>query len=153
MANLKRVAIPYSSGLRFSGEAGVMRHHNVGCVAIPYSSGLRFSDQTITFNGGNKITSQSLIHQVFDSQVRCLILILGLPAVAIPYSSGLRFSEKKCKKRKFLCNVAIPYSSGLRFSATIKTAMGRHQKSRNPLFIRSSILRYSTPHPDTRSPC
>ena len=89
------VAIPYSSGLRFSGETWHGLRGIQVLVAIPYSSGLRFSAvQLITILWWMLTLSQSLIHQVFDSQV--------------------------CGKRLF----------------------EQHSLSRNPLFIRSSILRY-----------
>ena len=62
--------------------------------------------------------SQSLIHQVFDSQLILTILtMIETDLVAIPYSSGLRFSVNlKYKVPGHVQFVAIPYSSGLRFS-------------------------------------
>ena len=67
--NLKNcVAIPYSSGLRFSAECGDDGLSLLDSVAIPYSSGLRFSALSKLLVEKGCFSSQSLIHQVFDSQ-------------------------------------------------------------------------------------
>ena len=55
-------------GIRFSAKKLIAYQALEYPVAIPYSSGLRFSVLLFSLIDFLNITSQSLIHQVFDSQ-------------------------------------------------------------------------------------
>ena len=111
------VSIPYSSGLRFrlyiKNSPGPLKKKGLNplfirsqiqilskesdwmeddiTVSIPYSSGLRFRFKELNSMRRAKSGSQSLIHQVSDSDKNKFQGRHFLSWVSIPYSSGLRF--------------------------------------------------------------
>ena len=72
---MNNVSIPYSSGLRFRWN-GTRRGDNCIMVSIPYSSGLRFRSIKLVMDKADRVSSQSLIHQVSDSD-GCLMMRLN----------------------------------------------------------------------------
>ncbi len=121
-----KVAIPYSSGLRFSRKEKlpfvIVRTLSASQSLIHQVLDSHLSLMAI--DKKNSLSSQSLIHQVLDSHGNkgntdnCIAYFRE--EVAIPYSSGLRFSHFKGMTFDLQTNVAIPYSSGLRFSLHVK---------------------------------
>ena len=108
------VSIPYSSGLRFrSGQKWNRRRLkkslNPLFIRSQIQTGFELAKEY------PEIASQSLIHQVSDSDNYKVRGQSQKRQVSIPYSSGLRFRFNLGEAQNAFNTVSIPYSSGLRF--------------------------------------